>query len=84
LSPGFLSKQNSPPDSIYGDFDLVLCANVLFYYKPHYQNVIIDKISNSLANDGLVMTGETERELLNSANFKEVFPQSAIFRKKQK
>jgi chemotaxis protein methyltransferase CheR len=73
---------SSPPESIYGDFDLVLCANVLFYYKPAYQKIIIEKIKNSLAEDGLIVTGETERELFRAGNFTEVFPKSAIFRKK--
>lgn len=77
-----LSKQNSPPESIYGDFDLVLCANILFYYKPAYQKIIIDKISASLADDGLLICGEAEREILKDHKFKEVYPQSGIFRKK--
>ena len=75
-----LSKHGSPPESIYGDFDLVLCANILFYYKPAYQKIIMDKINNSLAQDGLVITGEAEREILKASHFKEVFPQSGIFR----
>lgn len=79
-----LSKHSSPPESIYGDFDLVLCANILFYYKPAYQKIMVDKISASLAEDGLLICGETEREILKAGNFKEVFPQSAIFRKKIK
>jgi chemotaxis protein methyltransferase CheR len=78
-----LSKQySSPPASIYGDFDMVVCANILFYYKPAVQKVIIDKISDSLAEDGLFICGETEREILKAGKFKEVYPQSAIFRKK--
>ncbi len=72
---------SSPPESIYGDFDLVMCANVLFYYKPAYRNKIINKLRDSLAADGLLITGEAERELLLSNNFKELYPQSAIFRK---
>jgi len=77
-----LSKQySSPPDSIYGDFDLVMCANVLFYYKPEVQKIIMDKIRESLADDGLLVTGEAEREILKTGKFKEVFPQSGIFRK---
>jgi chemotaxis protein methyltransferase CheR len=74
-----LSKQSSPPESIYGDFDMVLCANILFYYKPAYQKIIIDKISDSLAEDGLIICGETEREILKAGKFKEVYPQSGIF-----
>lgn len=79
-----LSKHTSPPDSIYGDFDMILCANILFYYKPAFRKIIIDKIYDSLSEDGLIITGEAERELLKAGNFEEVFPQTAIFRKKQK
>ncbi len=76
-----LSTHSSPPESIYGDFDLVLCTNILFYYKPAYRTIIMDKIRDSLAEDGLVITGEAERDILKAGNFKEAFPQSAIFRK---
>ncbi len=79
-----LSKHSTPPESIYGDFDLVLCANILFYYKPEVQKVILEKVSDSLAEGGLLITGETEREILKAGKFKEVYPQSAIFRKKIK
>jgi chemotaxis protein methyltransferase CheR len=75
-----LSKLSSPPGSIYGDFDLVFCANVLFYYKPEYRKKILNKIGHSLAEDGLLITGKTEREIVKAGNFKEVFPHSAIFR----
>ncbi len=77
-----LSKHGCPPESIYGDFDLVMCANILFYYKPVYQKRIMDKISDSLAEDGLLITGEAEREILKASKFKEIYPQSGIFRKK--
>ena len=72
---------SSPPASIFGDFDLVVCANLLFYYKPEYQKKIIHKTSNCLANGGYLITSETEREILLKYNYREVFPQSAIFQK---
>ncbi len=74
-----LSKHNCPPESIFGDFDLILCANVLFYYKPAYQKIMINKLRDSLADDGLLITGEAEREILMAGKFKEVYPQSGIF-----
>jgi chemotaxis protein methyltransferase CheR len=77
-----LGEHSSPPESIYGDFDLVLCSNILFYYSPAHQKIILNKIRGSLADDGLIICDETEREILKSSKFKEVFPQSAIFRKK--
>ena len=73
-------KFSCPPTSIYGDFDLIVCANILFYYHPEYQNKIITKTKNCLSDHGYFITGETERELLIQSGFHEVYPQSAIFR----
>ncbi len=70
-----------PPDSIFGDFDLIVCANLLFYYKPEYQNAILEKAIRSLSNGGYLVTGEVERPTLLRNLFKETYPYSAIFHK---
>jgi len=77
LNPEF----SSPPASIFGDFDIVFCANLLFYFKPEYRTLILDKLGRCLADGGVLITGETEREILMKNNYQEVYPQSAIFRK---
>jgi chemotaxis protein methyltransferase CheR len=78
-----LSDQGSSPSaSIYGNFDLVFCSNLLFYYEPESQMRILEKIGNSLAKNGYLITGETEREIINGNNYREVFVNSAIFQKK--
>jgi len=77
----FSEQLSAPPASIFGDFDLVVCANLLFYYKPEYQKVIVLKTGSSLANNGYLVVGETERDILQKHNYHEVFPQSAIFQK---
>jgi chemotaxis protein methyltransferase CheR len=75
-----LDKQYScPPSSIFGDFDIIFCANVLFYYKPEFRKKILKKLRNSLSANGFLITGETEREILLKYGFREVYPQSAIF-----
>jgi chemotaxis methyl-accepting protein methylase len=75
-----LSNQFScPPASIFGDFDIVFCANLLFYYTPKYREIILEKASNCLAKGGFIVVGETERDILLRHNFMEAFPQSAIF-----
>ncbi len=75
-----LDKDHScPPSSIFGNFDLIFCANVLFYYKPEFRKKIIKKLTNSLSANGYLVTGETEREMLLKYGFHEVYPQSAIF-----
>jgi chemotaxis protein methyltransferase CheR len=50
----------SPPESLYGGFDLVLCRNVLIYYNTEYQNRILTKLYRSLNENGYLVLGETE------------------------
>jgi chemotaxis protein methyltransferase CheR len=71
-----------PPASVYGNFDLVFCSNLLFYYKPEFRNSILEKTGNSLAKGGFIITGETEREIVMGNNYREVFVHSAIFQKR--
>lgn len=77
----FSEHLSAPPASIFGDFDLVICANLLFYYKPEFQKVIIEKVGKCLANNGYLVVGETERDILMKHNYIEVFQQSGIFQK---
>lgn len=76
----FCDEHSSPPSSIFGDFDLVMCANLLFYYQPEFRTKILNKTSQCLSKNGLLITSETERDILAHSNFHEVYPQSAIFR----
>jgi chemotaxis methyl-accepting protein methylase len=78
----FNQDLNCPPASIFGDFDLIVCSNLLFYYKYEYRMVILDKIAAALAKNGYLVTGETERDMALRGNFQELFPQSAILKRK--
>ena len=78
----FNKQFSCPPSSIFGDFDMVICANLLFYYKAEYRLKILEKTGNSLAAGGYLITGETERDILKETDYREVFPLSAIFRRK--
>lgn len=71
-----------PPASVYGNFDLVFCSNLLFYYQLPYRQRIIDKVGNCLAPGGYLITGETERGMVKSHNYREVLPHSGIFQKR--
>ncbi len=51
----------NPPESIYGDFDIVMCSNVLFYYKTEVQQFIINKLQKATSSSGYLITGEAER-----------------------
>lgn len=79
----FSEQFSSPPASIFGNFDLVICANLLFYYRPEYRNIILKKVGSCLTNDGYLITGEAEREIINNAGYKELVSQSAVFKKRE-
>jgi len=55
---------SSPQASIYGDFELSLCCNLLFYYRPAVQQRILAKICRALTPGGYLVTGETEHEIV--------------------
>lgn len=70
-----------PPSSVFGDFDIIFCANLLFYYKPKFSGEILQKLQKSLALGGYLITSEIERDILFKNHFNEVFPESAIFKR---
>lgn len=73
---------NCPPVSVYGNFDLVFCSNLLFYYKPSFRQLILDKAGNCLTSGGYLVTGDAEREMVKGINYREVLPNSGIFKKR--
>lgn len=75
----FSEKSYCPPGCIFGDFDLVVCANLLFYYKDEYRRIILNKAAKCLADGGYLVTGEAEREILTQKHYHEFIAQSAIF-----
>jgi chemotaxis protein methyltransferase CheR len=50
-----------PPESVFGDFDMVFCCNLLIYYNIEYQNLIFNKLYRSLAPNGYLVLGGVER-----------------------
>jgi len=56
-----LDKNSSvPPESIFGDFDMVLCRNLLIYFNTAYQEKIFEKLYGGLARHGYLVLGEAE------------------------
>ena len=70
----------SPSASIFAEFDLVFCCNLLFYYRPDCQRRMLDRLRRCLAPQGCLVTGEAEREIVQSAGFQPLALPSAIFR----
>jgi len=73
-------ETKSLPSSIIGDFDLVFCSNLLFYFKQNTQKLIMNKTIRNLAPGGFVVTGEVEKEILSSFHFSPVFTPATIFK----
>ncbi len=56
-----LDKRHSvPQESIYGDFDIVLCRNVLIYVDARHQETIFARLHHALAAGGYLVLGEAE------------------------
>ncbi len=77
----FSEALSCPSASIFGDFDLVVCANLLFYYKDDYRKAVLSKTGNCLATGGYLISGETERDIVMRSDYREIYPQSAIFKR---
>ena len=73
-----------PPDSIYGDFDLVFCGNLLFYYRPEIRRELLFKIYDCLTPGGYLATGEAEREIVVQSGFRAIFPPAPVFKTQQR
>jgi len=78
------TDSNHPPESIYGEFDLVFCSNLLFYYKPEAQRFILNKMGKSMGKNGYLITGEAERALVDTnTGFSMIHPQISVFQMKK-
>jgi len=53
-------KKYTPPGSVFGNFDIVLCRNVLIYFNNEFQERIFNKLSRSLNKGGYLILGEAE------------------------
>ncbi|MCP3939955.1 MAG: protein-glutamate O-methyltransferase CheR [Desulfobacteraceae bacterium] len=72
----------SPPESLYGSFDIVLCRNILIYYNKQYKNRILTKLYRSLNKNGYLVLGETEMPTRQfHDNFKKINDFCHIFKK---
>ena len=76
-------KHRVPPESIFGDFDLVLCRNLLIYFNFEYQELILKKLYHALADRGYLVLGTAETlPMAYKPDFNRVFEFSPIFQKR--
>lgn len=75
-------SSSSPEASLYGDFDLIFCCNLLFYYRAETRRRILSKVSRALSPGGYVVTGEAERDMVAAHDgLHAVAPPVAVFHK---
>ncbi|MEA5032408.1 MAG: protein-glutamate O-methyltransferase CheR [Sphaerochaeta sp.] len=78
------NRYSCPQESIFGNFDLVVCSNMLFYYKPNHQQYIVRKLIDSMDKFGYLITGEAERQVVeNFTELYQVAPPSPIYKQRR-
>lgn len=78
LDPAF----TSPPSSIYGEFDLIVCSNVLMYYQQEIREQMVKKLFQSLVPGGFFSTSEAEWDCLACISGSQpLISSTAVYRK---
>lgn len=70
----------SPPEAVFGGFDLICCANVLLYYTLHAQVRILENLRRALSNGGVLMVGPTEAGIVNRSHLFAPCVEGPLFR----
>jgi len=74
----------APPESIFGNFDMVFCRNMLIYFNTQYQETIFEKLYRSLSLNGYLILGEAEVPPMKYQNhFRKVNECCHIYQKNQ-
>jgi len=77
------SNRMTPAESIYGNFDMIMCNNVLFYYNEATQIKIMNNIKKSLAPNGYIVTdGVSSETFKNRFNLRCLQLESSVFQLK--
>lgn len=72
----------SPPECIFGGFDLVLCRNFTMYLDPSVRTFVFEKLLRSLNSGGILMLGATESPPDGSSkNWEKVCEYGCFYRK---
>lgn len=76
------AKSICPPPSIYGEFDIIILSNLLYYYRPKIQQTIINKLLRGLPKGKYLITGKTEKSIIEATGrFSLVLEPAPVFRK---
>lgn len=69
-------------EGIFNEFQLIICRNVMIYFKPEHQRKILKRFSQSLHRDGFLVLGPQDgvQHLARAAGFVPYVPGSHIYR----
>jgi chemotaxis protein methyltransferase CheR len=73
-------KNDLLKDKMDGEFNLVLCRNVLFYFTEEFQKIVVNKVADSIRNYGYFATGTSEKICMENT-FSCIDQTSKIYRK---
>lgn len=77
-------KQNLlDPLAALGNFDLILCRNVLIYQKEDKKKEIVEQLTQRLTPHGLLLLGSAESLLGVSDKFSQMFKDGAVYFQKK-
>jgi chemotaxis protein methyltransferase CheR len=78
------SPHNLVSDSVFNEFQLILCRNVLIYFNSHLQNKVVNLLYNSLSPLGYLALGTKESLLLTDlkSKFDCIYPAQKIFKRR--
>jgi chemotaxis protein methyltransferase CheR len=79
------SHHNLVTDSVFNEFQLIVCRNVLIYFDPELQNKVLNLLYNSLSPFGYLAIGMKESLLFTdlSSKFENVLPSVRIFKRRE-
>jgi chemotaxis protein methyltransferase CheR len=78
------SPHNLVSDSVFNEFQLILCRNVLIYFNSHLQNKVVNLLYNSLSPFGYLALGTKESLLFTDlrSKFDCIYPAQKIFKRR--
>lgn len=72
----------NPPESIFGNFNIICCCNLLVYYRQDARLFMLNKIENALQADGYLIVGDAERAFVKQNTGLHTVPATApVFQK---
>lgn len=77
------SSHNVITDPPFSKIDLIICRNLLIYFKPEMQDKVLGLFQYSLANQGYLFLGSSESINPESGAFEAIHSKWKIFRHKQ-